>query len=256
MLKRWICAGIFAVFALSLAAVPSSAQEQPTKFVYSYVSEWAVPRSMWPEMTKLQMDDRAIFDKFVADGTITGYGEFVNLVHQPGEPTHGSWFTSTTQAGILHVLAALYARPDLTAPVLAASKHRDFFLASDVKEAGGTPGTFTNVYLRVFSLRVKESQGHNFDHLYKMYILPVYQKLLSEGALVYFGVDGQEVISENPNDIDIVTIAANPEALDKASEAMQASFAKNPGAILALQNTTKSKWVHSSLYLVTYMKAK
>lgn len=256
MSKRCLFAGIFLAFALGIAAAPAAAQQQPMKFVYTYVSEWAVPRSMWSQMNKVQMEDRAILDKFVADGTITGYGEFVNLVHQEGHPTHGSWISSNTQAGILHVLAAFYARPGGQPAVLSSSKHWDFFLASEADEDGGTPGTFTNAYLSVFTIRVKVGQERNFDHLYKLYLLPVYKKLLADGTLLYYGVDGQQVISENPGYVDIVTVAANPEAMDKASAAMQAAFAKNPGAIQALHNTAKRKYVRSSLSLVPYMKSK
>lgn len=256
MFRRCVFTGLFVAFTLGLAAAPASAQDQATKTIYTYVSEWAVPRSMWPEMTKQQTGDRAVFDKFVADGTITGYGEFINLVHQEGQPTHGTWFSSNTQAGILRVLAAFYARPGLTAPVLGSSKHWDYFLASEADEDGRKSGTFTNAYLRVFSLRVKVGQEQNFDHLYKTYILPIYKNLLSDGTLLYYGVDGQEVLSSNPGDIDIVTIAANPEALDKASATLRAAFAKNPGAIQALQSTAKRKYIRSFLSLVPYMKAK
>lgn len=256
MVRRCMLAGLFIAFTLGLAAAPASAQDQATKTTYTYVSEWAVPRSMWPEMMKLQTADRAFLDKFVADGTITGYGEFVNLVHQEGQPTHGSWFSSNSQAGIVRVLAAFAAEPSTTAPVFASSKHWDYFLASDMADDGGKSGTFTNVYLRVFSLRVKDGQGQNFDHLYKTYIVPIYKGLLADGTLLYYGVDGQEVLSSNPGDIDIVTIAANPDALDKASAALNAAFAKNPGAIQALQSTAKRKYIHSSLSFVPYMKAK
>jgi hypothetical protein len=256
MLRRCIFAGLFIAFTLGLAAAPASAQDQATTMKYTYVSEWAVPRSMWPEMTKQEAGNRALLDKFFADGTITGYGEFVSLVHQEGQPTHGEWFESNTQAGIVRVLAAFYAQPALTSPVLAASKHWDYFLASETDEDGGKSGAFTNVYLRVFSLRVKEGQEQNFDHLYKTYLAPIYKSLLADGTLLYYGVDGQEVLTSNPGDIDIVTVAANPDALDKAGAALEASFAKNPGAIQALQSTAKRKYVRSSLSFVPYMKAK
>lgn len=256
MLRRFVFAGIFVAFTLGLVAVPASSQDKTTKTTYIYVSEWAVPRSMWSQMAKLQTEDRAFLDKFVADGTITGYGEYTNLVHQEGQPTHGDWLQSNTQAGIVRVLAALAARPGGQPPVLSASKHWDFFLASDASEAGGKSGIFTNAYLRVLTIRLKVGQGHNFDHLYKTYILPIYKKLLSDGTLLAFGVDGQEVISENAGDIDIYTVAANAEALDTANAALQAAFAKNPGAIQALQSTTKRKNVRSSLSIVNYMKVK
>jgi hypothetical protein len=256
MFRRCFFIGLFVAFTLALIAIPVSAQDQASKPVYIYVSEWAVPRSMWPEMTKQETANRALLDKFIADGTITSYGEFMNLVHQEGEPTHGDWFQSSTQAGILHVLAALYEQAGVTSPVYASSKHWDYFLETDTSESAGTSGTFTNAYLRVFAFQVKKGQEQNFDHLYKAYIMPVYQKLVSEGTLLYYGLDGQNVVTSNPGDIESVIIAANPEALDKVSAALQAEFAKNPAAIQALQATAKRDTVRSFLSLVPYMKVK
>jgi hypothetical protein len=256
MLRRCFFTGLFVAFTLALIAIPASTQDQATKTTYTYVSEWSVPRSMWPEMTKQETADRALLDKFIADGTITSYGEFMNLVHQEGQPTHGDWFQSSTQAGILRVLAALYAQAAVTSPVYANSKHWDYFLETDASESGGTSGTFTNAYLRVFAFQVKEGQEQNFDRLYKANILPVYQKLLSEGTLLYYGVDGQAVITSNPGDIESVVIAANADALDKTTAALQAAFANNPAAMQELQATATRESVRSFLSLVPYMKVK
>ena len=49
-------------------------------------------------MAKLDEQDKPLLDKLVADGTLIGYGAYYNLIHQEGEPTHGSWFTAIPRA--------------------------------------------------------------------------------------------------------------------------------------------------------------
>jgi hypothetical protein len=74
--------GVLSLFAVA-AVMPSQAQDanQSKPPVYTYISEWAVPRPQWSEMAKLDEQDRPLMDKLIADGTITGYGAFTNLIH-------------------------------------------------------------------------------------------------------------------------------------------------------------------------------
>ncbi len=255
MLKRFFLGAVF-VWFLALAAGPARAQDQMHKTVYTYVSEWAVPRAMWPEMASQQAADHALLDKFLADGTITGYGDFVNLVHQEGQPTHGGWFQSNSISGILRVIAAFVAQPGVTAPVLAASRHWDLFLESDADQIAERPGTFTDTYLRVISVRLKPGQGANFDKIFKTYLAPVYKNLLANGTLLYYGINDEYVVTSVPDEIDVAYIAANADAVDKVNDAFDAAFAKNPAVITALVAATKPGSFRSFLYSVPYMKAK
>jgi len=92
--------------------------------VYTYVATWDVPRAQWGDMVKLDEQDKPLLDKLVADGTLVGYGAYTNLIHQEGEPTHGTWFTATSEGNLLKALEAIYAQPaSVGAPVQGASKH-------------------------------------------------------------------------------------------------------------------------------------
>jgi hypothetical protein len=94
--------------------------------VYTYVAEWDVPRAQWGDMTKLDELDKPLLDKLIADGTLIGYGAHTNLIHQEGEPTHGSWLSATSEGNILKALESIYAHPgSVSAPVQGASKHWD-----------------------------------------------------------------------------------------------------------------------------------
>jgi hypothetical protein len=124
--------GFLSIFG-SFAALSLQAQtgDQGKPPVYTYLAEWAVPRAQWPEMVKLDDQDKTLMDKLIADGTLTGYGAYTNLIHQEGEPTHGTWFTATSEGNLLKALEAVYAQPGTTtAPVQGASKHWDYILVS------------------------------------------------------------------------------------------------------------------------------
>jgi hypothetical protein len=248
--------GLMAACFLALLAVPAWAQGEMHKTVYTYVSEWAVPRPMWPEMAKVDAADHAMLDKFLADGTITSYGDFVNLVHQEGTPTHGGWFQSNSIGGILKVLAAYAAQPGPAPPVLSASKHWDYFLEADGDDVGIHPGTYTNAYMRGVEIQLKPGQEEHFGKLFKTYIEPVYRQLMSEGTLIYFGVDGQYVVSSPGTTVDVVVIAANADAVDKAAAAVEAVFAKDPAVGPALMGTTKHGSFRSFISAIPFAKFK
>jgi hypothetical protein len=248
--------GLMAACFLALLAVPAWAQGEMHKTVYTYVAEWAVPRPLWPEMAKVQAADHAMLDKFLADGTITSYGDAVNLVHQEGMATHAEWFQADSVSGILKVLAAYTAEPGPAPPVLSASKHWDYFLESDGDTVGIRPGTYTNAYLRGYTFTLKPGQGEQFEKLFKTYIEPLYRQSMSQGDLVYYDLDGNYVQSSSGDTIEIIAIAANAEAMDKIEKAFDAAFMKNPAVIPAFGTTFKPKSFRSFLDVVPYAKFK
>lgn len=121
-----ITIGILCILICIVVVAPLHAQmaDQGKQPVYTYVAQWAVPRAQWADMVKVDEADRPVLDKLVADGTLVGYGAYTNLIHQEGEPTHGTWFSAKSEGNLLKALEAIYAQPGLvTAPVQANSKH-------------------------------------------------------------------------------------------------------------------------------------
>ena len=94
----------------------SEVKEKPP--MYSYVGNWAIPRSQWAEMTKSQANDQKMLDKAISGGTIVGYGYDSNLVHDPDGATHDDWWSSMSLAGVLNVLDQAYKSGTSTSPVL------------------------------------------------------------------------------------------------------------------------------------------
>ena len=72
--------------------------------MYSYVGFWSIPRGQWAEKAEANVADQKILDRAIASGTIVGYGNDVNLVHQPDGATHDDWWTAMSMAGLLNVL--------------------------------------------------------------------------------------------------------------------------------------------------------
>jgi hypothetical protein len=111
---------------LLVGGAPSWAQGNPNPApLFTHVSEWGVPRIQWGEIAKVNTDAKTFLDSLLADGTIVGYGFYEYRIHSEDGFTHGSWFQVTSVANILKTIDALMARPAASAPVLAASKHRD-----------------------------------------------------------------------------------------------------------------------------------
>jgi hypothetical protein len=52
------------------------------------------------------------------------------LIDQEGEPTHGSWFTASSEGKLMKALEQVYALGLTPSPVEAESKHWDLVLHS------------------------------------------------------------------------------------------------------------------------------
>ena len=159
------------------AAQTAPAEKAP---VYTYVSEWTVPRAMWADYKKEDEADVDAMKKGVADGTLISFGTFAVLNHQEGEPTHGSWFSATSMANLMKFLEGLRNAPGATAPVLAASKHWDYIVSSTIHN--GHSGTFTNGYLRVARWPAKADSNDPDGKIVKSTMVAVLEKLFADSA--------------------------------------------------------------------------
>lgn len=245
-----IMLGILAAGTM-LRAQSQSTSKAPT---YTYVSGWAVPRAQWGEMAKLDEQEKALEDKLLADGTITGYGSFVNLIHTEGRPTHGDFFMATSEGNVLKALAAFYGQPDLTAPVLAASKHSDMFLIS--RTHNSRPGTFDGAYLTGSQWEVKPGQMEAFQAMVKARVVPVLEKELADGALAFYSMDTQDYHTESPGMVSVVFAATDAAAFDKVNAAFEAAFSKDTEIGPAIGALTVRESHRDFLYRVTHMTLK
>lgn len=219
-----VCAFTVAMLMAGNAWTQSASQEKAP--VYTYVSEWAVPRAMWNDYQKSQAQEDEMMKKLVADGTLVSYGSFSVLNHQEGAPTHGTWFEAHSVANLMKVLEGLRASPDSTNAVLSASKHWDLILES--KNYSAHSGTFKNGYLRVGTWKYKAGANDPDDKILKATMVAMLEKLMADGALHSYQIDEEVVHSQNPGLFHVAIVANGAEGIDKFNAAIDENEKKNP----------------------------
>ncbi|MGA9391952.1 MAG: hypothetical protein WBV69_16080 [Candidatus Sulfotelmatobacter sp.] len=256
MQKRTNWGVCFLIVCLALGVVcPLQAQTagKSKPEVFTYVATWAVPRAQWGDMVKLDEQDRPLLDKLVADGTIIGYGAYTNLIHQEGEPTHGTWFTATSEGNLLKALEAIYAQPgSVGAPVQGASKHWDQILSGDIYnyKAGASAG-----YLTWSQWEVKPGQMHAYVELTKSVFVPILEKLLADGAITSYGQLSEDYHTGKMGIVYDYLTVPDAASLDKANKAFEDAFS-NPAISDALRALTEREGHRDYLTRLRFMVSK
>ncbi|MGB8030769.1 MAG: hypothetical protein WCF30_14030 [Terracidiphilus sp.] len=227
--RHWsVFTGLCGVAAFALSAIPSGAQATDVKEkppMYSYVANWQIPRAHWAEMDAANGADKAILDKALADGTLVGYGNDVNMVHTPDGETHDDWWSSMSMAGLLKVLDQLLGNS--TSPVLqSATKHWDMVLVSHYYN--WKPGPYSGAYINVMMYQLKPNAPDDaVSTLSKNVVAPLMEKMLADGTIVEYEIDTEAIHTDAPGMFAIVYDAAQPEGVDTVRAAIRASQKDN-----------------------------
>ena len=229
--KLWeIFAVVCTLAMMAVLAAPAGAQEEAKEKppMYSYVGFWNIPRAQWAEMEKANAADQKILEKAMADGTIIGYGNDVNLVHTPDGGTHDDWWSAMSMAGLLNVLDKFYKSSSVASPVLAsATKHWDSIMVS--RYYNWHSGSFKGAYTRAAQYKLKPDAPNNaVETLSKNLFVPLMEKLLADGAILEYEVDTEAIHTEDPASFWVIFIAPNADGLDKFSAALRDVNKKNP----------------------------
>jgi hypothetical protein len=251
MVVTGLCIATFWSLTTWSASAQSAAAEKPA--VYTYVSEWAVPRAMWADYKKEDDADIEAMKKAMSEGLIVSYGSFAVLNHQEGAPTHGSWFTANSMANLMKVLEGLRNSPGATAPVLAASKHWDYILSSTIHN--GHSGTFTNGYLRVAQWPAKGGNDPE-DKILKSTMVSILEKLLTDGAIHSYTIDEENIHSSDPGTRFVVLVTNGPEGLDKFNQAIEDRRKSDPAGIAAYGTLIDAHGHRDTLARVSVMNNK
>src|SRR2546429_4864943 len=91
------------VIVLAAMLVPAALpQMEPTPTVYTFVSQFQVPRANWAAYSEdTEKTVVPIAEKLTADGTIVSWSTFEQAVHTPDGYTPGRAWSSTTISGLL-----------------------------------------------------------------------------------------------------------------------------------------------------------
>lgn len=228
--------GMAALITAPAGAQTSEVKEKPP--MYSYISNWAIPRAQWADMAKSDEADRAILDKALAGGTIVGYGNDVNLVHSPDGESHDDWWSATSMAGVINVLEEHYKGGTTATPVLAsATKHWDEIYVS--RYYNWHPGAIKNGYTHVGFYKLKPHASDDaLEMLSKTLVVPLLEKELAAGTIAEYEIDTQAIHTSSPDGFEIVYIATNAEGLDKVQTAVTEALKSNPLGGSAFESAT------------------
>lgn len=231
-LKLWrVFAGLGVLAMAATWAAPAQAQMSEVKEkppMYTYVSDWNIPRAQWGEMQKNDAADQKILEKAFANGAIVGYGDDMNLIHTADGPTHDNWWSSMSMAGLINVLEQFYQTGNATSPVLAtATKHWDSLYVS--KYYNWHSGSWKGIYTHGGSYKLKADASNDaLDTLSKNLFVPFFEKLLADGTIHEYEIDTEAIHTEAPGTFYLIYIAANAEALDKVNAALMGTMKSYP----------------------------
>jgi hypothetical protein len=229
--KQWRMFSVVLVFCMIASlALPVLAQNQEVKEkprMYTYVALWSVPRAQWGDWAKNEEADQKILQDAMSKGTLVGYGDDVNLVHQPETPTHDDWFQSMSMAGLMNTLDQFYKSGSTQSPLeLAATKHWDAIYVS--RYYNWRAGSVKAGYSYGSSYKLKEDAPDDaIDTLAKVAIVPRMEKLLADGVINEYEIDTEAVHTDSPGTFWVFWIASSADALDKSSAALRDALKAN-----------------------------
>jgi len=212
------------VIVLAVMLVPAALpQMEPTPIIYTYVSQFQVPRASWAQYAEdTDKNFVPIAQKFMADGTIIGWSTFENIVHTPEGYTHGAAWSSTSIAGLTRVLDELRKggpRPGQ----IASTRHEDLLMQSTMHHA--VSGHWTTGYLRVVCSLAK-GNPEDYSAALMKYLGPTFEEQFKKGVVTSYGIDSQYVNTGAPSLRCAVFTYPNAESMDKWAAAINATFGK------------------------------
>jgi len=220
MMKR--IAGLL-VFMLAVILVPAALpQMEPTQPVYTFVSQFQVPRANWAGYSEdTEKTVVPIVEKLTADGTILSWSTFEHVIHTPDGFTHGAAWSSNTISGLMKVLDEVRKAGPRPGQI-AATRHEDYLMQTTMYHAGsGTPA-----YLRVVCSNAKPEKPSEYAAALKKYLVPTFDEQIKKGVAIYYGLDEQYVNNDAPSIRCLVINYPNAEGMDKWAAAINATMSK------------------------------
>jgi hypothetical protein len=220
MLKR--IAGLLVV-VLAVVVVPAAiSQMEPTPRVYTFVSQFQVPRANWAQYSEdTEKTFVPIAEKMLADGSIVSWSTFENVVHTPEGYTHGAAWSSSSIAGLMRVLDEIRKNGPRPAQI-AATRHEDLLMQTTMYHAGsGTPA-----YLRVVCSNAKADKPEGYTATLKKLLVPTFEEQIKKGEATYYGVDEQYVNNAAQSLRCVVITYPNADGMDKWATAISTTMSK------------------------------
>lgn len=247
---RPVVAGLCAFTTITLFALSAGAQTQeikPKPPMYSYIANWQVPRANWGDVTSAMAPVKTALDKALSDGTIVGYGNDTNLVHQPDAETHDVWWSSMSLAGVIKALDQIHASADTSNATLNNSKHWDEIFVS--RYYNWKSGSYKGGYVHVSVYKFKaDAPDDGLDNLAQHLMVPLLEKALSSGTIVEYEIDTMAVHTTAPGIFAVVYVTPTPEGIDTVQGAVMDAIKAHPLGVQAFGSMTDDSSHRDELY--------
>ncbi len=220
MKKRIV--GLLVIVVAAMLVPAALPQMEPTPTVYTYVSQFQVPRANWAAYSEdTEKTVVPVAEKMMADGTILSWSTFEQVIHTPDGYTHGAAWSSNSIAGLMKVLDEIRKTGPRPGQI-AATKHEDLLMQTSMYHAGsGTP-----TYLRVVCSNAKADKPGEYAATLKKLLVPTFEEQLKAGVATYYGVDEQYVNTAAPSTRCVVITYPNAEGMDKWAAAISTTMSK------------------------------
>ena len=213
---------LLVVFSVPIAL---SQMEQGEQRVYTYVSQFQVPRANWAQYAEnTEKTFVPIVEKLMADGTLIGWSTFETIVHTPDGYTHGSAWSSNSIAGLMKVLDEV-RKSGPTPGQISSTRHEDLLMQSTMYHAAGS-GSGTSGYARVICQMEKPGKPGDYAAALKKYLWPTFEEQVKKGAATSFALD-EQYVNTGPQSLRCLVIDyPNAEGMDKWAAAINATLGK------------------------------
>ena len=225
--------GLFAMGTVSMGS-PLHAQSVEVKekpALYTYVANWQMPRAKWAEFEKPSQASDKLLSQALGSGALVAYGVDKVEVHSAEGPTHDSFWSAMSMAGVLDMLDSLSKGPPDTR-LQSATKHWDGIYVSHFYN--WKSGTYTGAYTHTayYKLKVTAPDGA-VETVSKNFIVPLMEALLADGSIFEYEIDQEAIHTESSAGFWVSYLTPNSSGLDKANAALGQAIKSNTFAVPA-----------------------
>jgi hypothetical protein len=226
-----VLAGVCLAATLGFSSLKADAQSTEVKEkprIYTYVSNWVLPRGKWADMEKNNAGSQKVIDAAIANGTIFAAGNGEALIHTEHGATHFGWWCATSEAGVLNVLDEFYKNGSATnATFASATAHWDNLFVS--RYYNYKSGPLKNGYDHASFYKLKaDAPNDAVATLSKALLVPFFDKLMNDGAVTAYQIAEETIHTQDPSGFFIFYLTPDAAGLDKVNAALSAAFAKDP----------------------------
>lgn len=224
-------------------------QPQPLTFFYEYT---VMPGKEEEFMNLIKTVGAPVRDKLMAEGVVLAWGMETPVLRYPNGGTHLIWFSVANWSGVEKVLNGMeaqlqklaaeeakrtesaHAAKQKPAPTTAErmretldmTRTRDWLTRDLVSGFGPQPAAGALPVTRYNFVKVKPGKAAEYRRAWEKYNKPVFDKLVSDGVVMAYGLAVEEVKTDGDFTHFIWMGAADMGALDKIGPAFAADRAR------------------------------